>query len=131
MPFRAAKGYGFGVSHSGPVSQGRFVTVTAPRLGPPGMTPRASRRRSRPHEPPSASSHRARRGHATPLAGTPVSEASGEAAALHAVWEVGLQTVRERVEDAGYGELAAERTAPTAALKAVARRRRPPWADEP
>lgn len=63
------------------------------------------------------------------LAGTPVSEASSEAALLHAVWEAGLQAVRERVEDAGYAELAAERD--TATLKAVARRRRPTWADEP
>lgn len=62
------------------------------------------------------------------LAGTPLSETSSEAAVLHAIWEAGVQAVRDRVEEAGYAALAAERD--PIAGKAVARRRRPTWADE-
>lgn len=62
------------------------------------------------------------------LAGTPLSETSSEAAVLHAIWEAGVQAVRERVEEAGYAEMAADRDPDV--HKAVARRRRPTWADE-
>ncbi len=62
------------------------------------------------------------------LAGSSISETSSEAAVLHAVWEAGVKAVLERVEEAGYEEMAAERDVAT--RKAVARRRRPGWADE-
>jgi hypothetical protein len=44
------------------------------------------------------------------------------------VWEAGLKAVLERVEDEGYAQLASERR--LADRKAVARRRRPLWAEE-
>ena len=62
------------------------------------------------------------------LAGTAVSETSSEASVLHAVWEVGIQTVREQVEAAGYAQMAADREASKG--RAIARRRRPTWAHE-
>lgn len=70
----------------------------------------------------------AHRGALADLAGIRLSETSSEATVLHAIWEAGVQAVRERVEDAGYAEMAAERD--PAAGKAVARRRPPTWADE-
>ncbi|OBY30936.1 hypothetical protein [Mycolicibacter kumamotonensis] len=63
------------------------------------------------------------------LANTSLSETSSEAAVLHAIWEAGVQAVRERVEETGYAQMAADRE-PAAERKAVARRRRPPRADE-
>ncbi|MEB3052136.1 hypothetical protein KV112_20725 [Mycolicibacter sp. MYC123] len=62
------------------------------------------------------------------LAGTAVSESSSEAAVLHAVWEAGIQAVREQVEDAGYAAMAGDQE--TRERQAIARRRRPTWADE-
>lgn len=62
------------------------------------------------------------------LAGSVVSERSSEAALLHAVWEVGMKAVQERVEEEGYAQLAEERD--TSRRKSVARRRRPTWADD-
>lgn len=63
------------------------------------------------------------------LAGSDLSDTSSEAAVLHAVWEAGLKAVLERVEEEGYEQMATERD--LVARKAVARRRRPAWADEP
>jgi len=51
-----------------------------------------------------------------------------EAALLHAVMDIGFSTLLEQVEIAGYAAMAAETDA--AASKAVARRRKPSWADE-
>lgn len=63
------------------------------------------------------------------LADTSLSETSSDAAVLHAIWEAGVQAVLERVEDAGYAQISADRE-PAAERKALARRRRPPWANE-
>jgi hypothetical protein len=63
------------------------------------------------------------------LADTSLSETSSEAAVLHATWEAGMQAVLQRVEDAGYAQMATERE-PVAERKAVVRRRRPTWAGE-
>jgi hypothetical protein len=60
--------------------------------------------------------------------GLPITESTRAAAVLHAVWEAGLKAVLERVEDEGYAQLASERR--LADRKAVARRRRPLWAEE-
>ncbi|MFT4189647.1 MAG: hypothetical protein QM621_13860 [Aeromicrobium sp.] len=62
------------------------------------------------------------------LSGVDLTEGSSEAAVLHAVWEAGLKAVLERLEDAGYAEMAAERDQDR--HQRVARRRRPEWADE-
>lgn len=62
------------------------------------------------------------------LAGEEVTGNSSEAAILHAVYEAGLRAVRREVEAAGYQQIASEYD--LAARKAVARRRRPSWADE-
>lgn len=57
-----------------------------------------------------------------------VTESSSEAAVLHAVMEAGMKAVRERVEAEGYAQIARE--AAEYDRRAVARRRRPSWADE-
>jgi hypothetical protein len=62
------------------------------------------------------------------LAGEVVTDASSDAAVLHAVWEAGIRAVRERVEDEGYTEMAKGRDVHTG--RAAARRRRPAWADD-
>jgi len=62
------------------------------------------------------------------LSGSAVPESSSEAALLHAVWEVGMKAVQDRVEEEGYAQMAEDRD--TSRRKAVARRRRPPWADD-
>lgn len=62
------------------------------------------------------------------LADVEVHPESSEAAVLHAVWEAGVRAVQERVEAEGYAQIAAEMDA--AQRKAVARRRRPSWADD-
>lgn len=53
-----------------------------------------------------------------------------ESALLHAVFEVGLGAVRHAAAEAGYAELAEQRSAATAQTRAESRRRRPAWADE-
>lgn len=58
---------------------------------------------------------------------TTVTETSSEAAILHAIFEAGMRAVREQVEEQGYAQMAAERDYDQ---RAVARRRRPSWADE-
>lgn len=62
------------------------------------------------------------------LAHSEVTEASSEAAMLHAVLEAGIKAVQELVESEGYAQIAAEDAAEE--RQAVARRRRPSWADE-
>lgn len=62
------------------------------------------------------------------LASATVTEGSSEAFVLHAVWEAGVRAVRERVEEEGYAQMAADLD--SAARKASARRRRPAWTDE-
>ncbi|MGI8522088.1 MAG: hypothetical protein ACR2K3_02090 [Nocardioides sp.] len=62
------------------------------------------------------------------LAGEIVTEASSDAAVLHAVWEAGIKAVRDRIEVEGYAEIAEGRDVQTA--RAAARRRRPSWADD-
>jgi hypothetical protein len=62
------------------------------------------------------------------LAGEVVTDASSDAAVLHAVWEAGIRAVRERVEDEGDTEMAKGRDVHTG--RAAARRRRPAWADD-
>lgn len=57
-----------------------------------------------------------------------VTESTSEAAVLHAIVEAGIKAVTEQVEQEGYAQIAAEMTA--ADRQAVARRRRPAWADE-
>ena len=61
------------------------------------------------------------------LAGVDASRLS-EAALLKAVMDIGFSTLLEQVEFAGYSTIAAETDAAT--RQAVARRRRPSWADE-
>jgi len=53
---------------------------------------------------------------------------ASEARVLHALLTAGLATVREELETAGYAQIAAEHDLQS--RKAVARRRRPNWADE-
>lgn len=58
----------------------------------------------------------------------PINENTSEAALLHAVMEAGKRAVREHVESVGYTQIAQEREDYN--RQAVARRRRPTWADE-
>ena len=53
-----------------------------------------------------------------------------EAAVLHAVFEVGLATIRSAVEEASYAQLAAQQAEAAAQFRAEARRRTPSWAHE-
>lgn len=62
------------------------------------------------------------------LADTDVAQDSSEAALLHAVMEAGINAVARQVEAEGYTQMAEEMEA--AGRQAVARRRRPAWADE-
>lgn len=57
-----------------------------------------------------------------------VDESSSEAVVLHAIWEAGMNAVREAVEEGEYARMAEDYD--MSARKAVARRRRPAWADE-
>jgi hypothetical protein len=73
----------------------------------------------------------ARRGALASLVDIEVGETLSEAQLLHAVLEAGLRAVEERIEEDGYARIAAERSeTEQAARRAVARRRRPSWADE-
>jgi hypothetical protein len=62
------------------------------------------------------------------LAQVDVTEASSEAVMLQAVLEAGIKAVEQLVEAEGYARIAAEASAEN--RQAVARRRRPSWADE-
>src|SRR5437763_16564413 len=62
------------------------------------------------------------------LANVIVTERSSEAATLQAVVEAGIRAVAQQVEAEGYARIAAEASAES--RQAVARRRRPSWADE-
>lgn len=62
------------------------------------------------------------------LAATEVTQDSSEAVVLHAVVSAGIKAVEEASEAEGYKEVARQMDGP--ARKAVARRRRPTWADE-
>ena len=62
------------------------------------------------------------------LAGTEVTDQTSEAGFLHAVLEAGIRAVQEQAEEEGYAHMAAE--SETSERRAVARRRRPSWADE-
>ncbi len=54
-----------------------------------------------------------------------------ESALLHLVFEAGLDAVRARAQEAGYAELARGRLSEEQVeARAIARRRRPSWADE-
>lgn len=57
----------------------------------------------------------------------PVTASSSEAAVLHAIMEAGLRAIREQVEEQGYTQIASRQDYDR---QAVARRRRPTWADE-
>lgn len=70
----------------------------------------------------------ARRAALTRLTTVEVGENSSEAAVLHAVMEAGLRAVTEEVEDRGYAEMAADYS--DTERRAVARRRKPEWAEE-
>ncbi len=58
------------------------------------------------------------------------SEDVSEAVMLHAVFEIGLRTVREALEEKGYAELAMAQGNEEPNKHATARRYRPTWADE-
>ncbi|MGW6279404.1 hypothetical protein [Kribbella sp. NPDC055071] len=62
------------------------------------------------------------------LAQVRVTESTSEAMVLQAVVEAGLKAVADLVEADGYARIAAEVTSED--RRAVARRRRPSWADE-
>lgn len=62
------------------------------------------------------------------LADIEVTSEISEATLLHAVMEAGIKAVQQQVEAQGYAQIAAELD--TASQRAVARRRRPSWADE-
>ena len=54
-----------------------------------------------------------------------------ESALLHMVFEAGLDAIHARAQEAGYAELARSRSAgDQVEARAIARRRRPSWADE-
>ncbi len=53
-----------------------------------------------------------------------------EAVMLHAVFEIGLRTVQEALEEKGYAELAMAQGNEEPNKYATARRYRPTWADE-
>ena len=53
-----------------------------------------------------------------------------EAVMLHTVFEIGLRTVREALEEKGYAELAKQQADEEPNKYATARRYRPTWADE-
>ncbi|MGL5851516.1 MAG: hypothetical protein ACRCZD_12110 [Phycicoccus sp.] len=57
-------------------------------------------------------------------------DAPSESALLHAVFEAGLSAVHQSAAEAGYAELAAQQGPKPTERRAVARRRRPDWADE-
>lgn len=64
--------------------------------------------------------------------GTELETGASEAALLHAVWEAGMRSVREHLEDAAYAEMAANPDPDFDPVEryAVARRHRPTWAEE-
>ena len=62
------------------------------------------------------------------LAQVYVTESTSEAVMLQAVLEAGLKAVAELVEAEGYANIASEASSEN--RQAVARRRRPTWADE-
>lgn len=62
------------------------------------------------------------------LSGAAVTTTDSEASLLHSVLVAGLRVVRERAEEAGYAQMAAERNVQQD--RAFARRRRPSWAEE-
>jgi hypothetical protein len=64
------------------------------------------------------------------LSGLESPSSVSEAAVLHAVFEVGIATIRSAVEEASYALLAAEQASAAAQLRAEARRRTPSWAHE-
>ncbi len=64
------------------------------------------------------------------LSGLEAPSSVSEAAMLHAVFEVGLATIRSAVEEASYALLAAEQAGAAAQYRAEARRRTPSWAHE-
>ena len=53
-----------------------------------------------------------------------------EAVILHAVFEIGLRTVLEALEEKGYAEIAIGQESEEPNKYATARRHRPAWADE-
>lgn len=73
----------------------------------------------------SSATHRAALAELSDIA---VSDSVSDARLIHAALQVGLREIRRQVEEAGYAEMAAQTD--TTERKAVARRRRPRWADE-
>jgi hypothetical protein len=65
------------------------------------------------------------------LAGVVV-ESVTEAALLHMIFAAGLRAIREKTEERAYASAAADRLASgeAHAIRQIARRRRPAWADE-
>lgn len=53
-----------------------------------------------------------------------------EAALLHAVFEAGMEAIRQAAQEAGYALIAAEQLQHAKERRDTARRRRPSWADE-
>ena len=66
------------------------------------------------------------------LAGVAIVDSVAEAALLRMIFEAGLRAIREKAEERGYASAAEDRRASTEAgdARRIARRRRPPWADE-
>lgn len=64
------------------------------------------------------------------LGGTPAEGDVTESMLLHAVFAVGLRVVREAAEAQAYAEAAQDRRETADEDRAIARRRRPSWADE-
>lgn len=64
------------------------------------------------------------------VTGTELETGASDAALLHAVWEAGIRTIREHLEDAAYAEMAANPDFPDTEHRTAARRHRPVWAEE-
>jgi hypothetical protein len=77
----------------------------------------------------SSPSDRAALGHLVP-GRVPAEGSVAESVLLHAIFEAGLRAVRERAEEEGYRQLAAEYKAEDAERRARARRRPPHWAGD-
>lgn len=71
-----------------------------------------------------------RRGALAGLAAIELPATASEAQLLHAVLEAGLRAVDQRVAEVSYAAEAAEQRAEDTERRAIARRRRPAWADE-
>lgn len=65
------------------------------------------------------------------LADTPLDHATAsESALLHAIFEIGMNALRDSAEADGYAQIAAESAAENGVRRATARRRLPTWASD-